>query len=106
MTRCQVLRKIRRMRFEEACGGWRSRRLTQEEAARLPGVCERTACSREGGGSGTAWTATSDDGRTLHARKAARAEAPQPAIYDALGIHHPPGGTRKMSSDLSPSTPL
>ena len=23
------------MRFEEACGGWQSRRLTQEEAARL-----------------------------------------------------------------------
>ena len=24
------------MRFEEACGGWQERRLTQEEAARLP----------------------------------------------------------------------
>ena len=30
------------MRFEEAWGGWQSRRLTQEEAARLLGVCERT----------------------------------------------------------------
>ena len=30
------------MRFEEAYGGWWSRRLTQEEAARLLGVCERT----------------------------------------------------------------
>ena len=30
------------MRFEEAYGGWQSRRLTQEEAARLLGVCERT----------------------------------------------------------------
>ena len=42
MTRTQVLQEIRRMRFEEACGGWQERRLTQEEAARLPGVCERT----------------------------------------------------------------
>lgn len=30
------------MRFEEAYGGWRERRLTQEEAARLLGVHERT----------------------------------------------------------------
>jgi transposase len=30
------------MRFEEAYEGWQSRRLTQEEAARLLGVCERT----------------------------------------------------------------
>ena len=30
------------MRFEEAWGGWQSRRLTQEEAAGLLGVCERT----------------------------------------------------------------
>jgi transposase len=30
------------MRFEEAYGGWQERRLTQEEAARLLGVCERT----------------------------------------------------------------
>ena len=30
------------MRFEEAWGGWRSRRPTQEEAVRLLGVCERT----------------------------------------------------------------
>ena len=42
MTRTQVLQEIRRMRFEEAYGGWESRRLTQEEAARLLGVCERT----------------------------------------------------------------
>ena len=34
-------------------------------------------------------------GRTLHVRKATRAEALQLAIYDALGIHHAPGGTRK-----------
>ncbi|MGC9008083.1 MAG: helix-turn-helix domain-containing protein, partial [Halothiobacillaceae bacterium] len=30
------------MRFEEAYGGWRSGRLSQEEAARLLGVCDRT----------------------------------------------------------------
>ncbi len=30
------------MRFEEAYRGWQSSRLTQEEAARLLGVCERT----------------------------------------------------------------
>jgi len=30
------------MRFEEAYGGWESGRLTQEEAARLLGVCDRT----------------------------------------------------------------
>ena len=28
--------------FEEAYGGWQSGRLTQEEAARLLGGCERT----------------------------------------------------------------
>ena len=42
MTRTQVLQEIRRMRFEEAYGGWQERRLSQEEAARLLGVCERT----------------------------------------------------------------
>ena len=30
------------MRFEEAYEGWQGKRLTQEEAARLLGVCERT----------------------------------------------------------------
>jgi len=30
------------MRFEEAYGGWQQGRLTQEDAARLLGVCERT----------------------------------------------------------------
>jgi transposase len=30
------------MRFEEAFSGWTEKRLTQEEAARLLGVCERT----------------------------------------------------------------
>ena len=35
------------------------------------------------------------DGRTLHVRKATRAEPPQQTIYDALGIDAAPGGTRK-----------
>ncbi len=30
------------MRFEEAYSGWQEKRLTQEEAARILGVCERT----------------------------------------------------------------
>jgi len=30
------------MRFEEAYGGWRNSNLTQLEAAKLLGVCERT----------------------------------------------------------------
>ena len=35
------------------------------------------------------------DGATLHVRKATRAEPPQQAIYDALGIDPAPGGIRK-----------
>ena len=35
------------------------------------------------------------DGRTLHVRKATRAEPPQQAIHDALGIDPAPGTTRK-----------
>ena len=35
------------------------------------------------------------DGRTVHVRKATRAEPPQQAIYDALGIGGAPGGIRK-----------
>ena len=35
------------------------------------------------------------DGRTLHVRKATRAEPPQQAIYDALGVDPEPGGIRK-----------
>ena len=35
------------------------------------------------------------DGATLHVRKATRAEPPQQAIYDALGIDPAPEGIRK-----------
>ena len=37
MIRTQVLQEIRRMKLKEAYDGWRARRLTQEEAARLLG---------------------------------------------------------------------
>jgi hypothetical protein len=42
MKRTQLLQEIRQMRFEEAYTGWTEKRFTQEEAARLLGVCERT----------------------------------------------------------------
>ena len=42
MSRTELLQEIRLMRFKEAYGGWTESRLTQEEAARLLGVCERT----------------------------------------------------------------
>ncbi len=42
MRRTELLQEIRKMRFEEAQDGWQSGRLTQAEAARLLGVCERT----------------------------------------------------------------
>jgi hypothetical protein len=37
-----MLQEIRKMRFEEVYGGWSESRLTQEEAARILGVCDRT----------------------------------------------------------------
>jgi len=42
MRRTEWLQETRKMRFEEAYRGWHGSRLTQEEAARLLGVCERT----------------------------------------------------------------
>lgn len=42
MRRTEILQEIRKMRFEEAYGVWTERRLTQEEAARMLGVCDRT----------------------------------------------------------------
>jgi len=42
MRRTELMQEVRKMRFEEAYSGWQERRLTQEEAARLLGVCERT----------------------------------------------------------------
>lgn len=42
MRRTQLLQELRKMKFEEAYEGWQRGRLTQEEAARLLGVCERS----------------------------------------------------------------
>lgn len=66
MTRAQVLRELRRMGFEEACGGWQERRLTQDEAARLLGGHEHTFV--------TAWTVTKTRA-SVGRRKSARAKS-------------------------------
>ncbi len=54
MRPAQWLQEVKRMRFEEAYGGWRSRRLTQEDVARILGVSDRTfrryICRYEEGG--------------------------------------------------------
>jgi transposase len=42
MRRTEVLQEIRKMRFKESYGGWQQGQLSQYEAARLLGVCERT----------------------------------------------------------------
>lgn len=42
MRRTEVLQEIRRMRFERVYTDWDAGRLTQEEAARILGVCDRT----------------------------------------------------------------
>lgn len=42
MKRTALLQEVRKMRFEEAYEGWQRGRLTQQKAARLLGVCERT----------------------------------------------------------------
>jgi hypothetical protein len=42
MKRTEILQEVRKMRFEESYEGWKKGRLTQEEAARLLGICERT----------------------------------------------------------------
>lgn len=42
MRRTELLQEVRQMRFREVYGGWKDGRLTQEEAARILGVCDRT----------------------------------------------------------------
>jgi len=42
MKPTELRQEIRKMRFEEAYFGWTEKRLTQGEAARLLGVCDRT----------------------------------------------------------------
>lgn len=42
MKRTRLLQELLMVRFEEAYNGWQENRFTQEEAARLLGVSERT----------------------------------------------------------------
>ena len=42
MKPTKVLQEMRKMRFKEAYEGWNAGRLTQAEAARILGVCERS----------------------------------------------------------------
>lgn len=42
MRPTELLQEIRKMRFEEAYEGWNEGRLTQAEAGRLLGMCERS----------------------------------------------------------------
>ena len=42
MKRTEWLQEAKKMRFEEAYGGYRRGSLTQSEAALLLGVCDRT----------------------------------------------------------------
>ena len=42
MKKTELLQEVRRMRFEEAYEGWERGRLTQQEAAMLLGICDRT----------------------------------------------------------------
>ena len=71
----QVIR--RRLRQTGQCASWTTLRRILEGQQRITATFRRA------------------DGRTLHVRKATRAEPPQQAIYEALGIDHAPGGIRK-----------
>ena len=42
MKRTEVLQEVRKMRFKDTYEGWNKGRLTQEEAAHLLGVSDRT----------------------------------------------------------------
>ena len=42
MKRTEVLQEVRKMRFEEAYYGWQEGRLSQQEAAVLLGICDRS----------------------------------------------------------------
>ena len=71
----QVIR--RRLREAGEHASWNTIRQTLEGQQRITATFRRA------------------DGRTLHVRKATRAEPPQQAIYDALGIDPAPGATTK-----------
>ena len=42
MRRTEMLQEIREMRFSEIYSSWEARRLTQEQAAEILGICDRT----------------------------------------------------------------
>ena len=99
MTRTQVLPEIRRMRLKEACGGWQSRRLTQEEAVWLLGVCERTACPRGSRGSDATWTATRTRGGT-GSRTSPRGLGVRPRLHPTVGV-----GLAQLGHDVGVEQP-
>ena len=75
---CQLVQVIRRrLRQTGQCASWTTLRRILEGQQRITATFRRA------------------DGRTLHVRKATRAEPSQQAIYEALGINHAPGGIRK-----------
>jgi hypothetical protein len=41
MKRTEMLQEIRKMRFKEPYEGWQEGRLSQEDAARILGICDR-----------------------------------------------------------------
>ena len=59
------------------CARWTTLRRTLEGQQRITAIFRRAS------------------GRTLHVRKATRAEPSQHALYEALGIHPASGGIRK-----------
>ena len=71
----QLIRRQLRLTAEHA--SWNTLRQTLEGQQRITATFRRA------------------DGRTLHVRKATRAEPPQQAIYDALTLDPEPGGIRK-----------
>ena len=71
----QVIRRRLRQSAEQV--SWNTLRRTLEGHQRITATFRRA------------------DGRTLHVRKATRAEPPQQAIYRALGIDPEPGGIQK-----------
>ena len=74
----QLVQMIRRrLRQTGQCASWTTLRRILEGQQRITATFRRA------------------DGRTLHVRKATRAEPSQQAIYEALGIDHAPGGIRK-----------
>ena len=74
----QLVQMIRRrLRQTGQCASWTTLRRILEGQQRITATFRRA------------------DGRTLHVRKATRAEPSQQAIYEALGINHAPGGIRK-----------